>query len=152
MRTVNEPTLTSIGAPTPERVRALECVLLRMPQVDLSTTHLLYGGMYVRTILIPAGTVLTGAEMEVDNICIVDGDIEVTTDTGVRRLIGRHVLASPRGLKRAGVALADTYWTTIVATDATDVEQAEDEATHESHLLQTRSDMLARSRAEEIEG
>ena len=139
------------GMPDPESVRALESVLLQLPQIDLQTSHLFGGGMCARTILIPAGTVLTGALTECDNLCIVCGDITVTTDEGPQRLTGYHVIAAKRGAKRCGVAHADTWWTTIFRTDATDVQTAEDEMTREADQLQTRREGIEYRRADLLE-
>ena len=124
---------------SPEAVRALEQHMLQLPQVDLDTQHLVHGRMYARTILIPAGVVLTGALTNCDNICVVHGDITVTTDDGTVRLTGFHVIPALAGAKRAGIAHADTYWTMICQTELTDVHAIEDEITSESHLLQSRS-------------
>lgn len=127
-----------IGMPDPERVAELEDVLLALPQIDLGTTHLIHAGMYARTILIPAGTVLTGALTEADNICVMHGDITVTTDDGPQRLVGFHVLPANAGSKRAGMAHADTYWTTLFRTDETEVSKIENSVTREADRLQTR--------------
>jgi hypothetical protein len=124
--------------PTPEKVRAMEDYMLQFPQVDLSTTHLVFGGMYARTILIPAGTMLTGALTELANICVMCGDITVTTDDGTKRLTGFHVLAAKPGAKRAGIAHSDTYWTTLIPTDLTDITDIEESMTTEAAGLQTR--------------
>lgn len=131
------------GMPSVEDVRRLEDVILQFPQIDLSTTHLTHGGMYARTILIPAGTVLTGALTNMDNICVLFGDITVTTDEGPQHLRGFHVLPAKAGAKRAGVAHADTWWTTLIATDATDLDEIEKQMTDEHDGLQTnRKDVV----------
>lgn len=127
------------GMPDPASVRALESALLGLPQVDLQTQHLVHGGLYARTILIPAGTVLTGALTNMDNVCVVSGDITVTTDGGVQRLTGFHVIGAKAGAKRAGVAHADTWWTTLIPTDGlADVGEIEAVMTDEVDALQTR--------------
>lgn len=126
--------------PSPEKVRELEHALMDLPQVDLDTAHVVHGGMCARTILIPAGTVLTGAQTNADNICVMCGDITVTTDDGPLRLTGYHVLPARAGFKRAGVTHVDTYWTTIWPTELTDIDAIEDAMTHESEQLQTRRD------------
>lgn len=131
------------GMPDPESVRALERSLIELPQVDLSTSHVLHSGLCARTIFIPAGTVLTGALTNIDNLCVVCGDITVTTDEGPRRLTGFHVLPAKAGFKRAGLAHADTWWTTIWQTELSELEAIEDEMTSESHLLQTRRPEIA---------
>lgn len=140
------------GMPTPETVRQLEQVLLGMPQVDLATSHLVHGGVYARTILIPAGTLLTGAQTNADNICVMCGDITVTTDDGPLRLTGFHVLPARAGFKRAGMAHADTWWTTLWPTDLTDIGQIEDEMSGESDLLQTRRDGIEYARPMALKG
>jgi hypothetical protein len=123
---------------TNHSVAELESLLLTVPQVDLSTSNLIHAGMCARTIFIPAGTVLTGALTNIDNICITSGDITVTTDEGTVRFTGYHVLPATKGNKRAGIAHADTYWTTVWKTDLTDITEIEDEMTCESDMLQSR--------------
>ncbi len=127
---------------TNDAVAALGDMLLTLPQTDLSTQHLVHGGMYARTIFIPAGTVLTGALASADNICVVHGDITVTTDDGPKRLTGFNVLAATAGKRRAGVAHADTWWSTLWPTDLTSIHDIEDSLTPEADKLQTRRDLL----------
>lgn len=125
------------GMPDPEAVRALEHAIMSLPQVDLQTQHLVHGGMYARTIFIPAGTVLTGAQTKQDNVCVAFGDITVTTDEGTQHLTGFHVLPAKAGAKRAGVAHGDTWWTTLFTTERTEVADIERDLTDEADLLQT---------------
>ena len=121
-----------------ELVRQFEAAALTLPQVHITTEHVLHGGMYARTIRIPANTMLTGAMTSCDNLCIVSGDITVTTDDGARRLTGFHVLPAKAGAKRAGITHADTCWTTLIPTNVATVTEAEDQLTGESDMLQTR--------------
>jgi hypothetical protein len=137
--------------PDPETVRRMERAILELPQVDLQTRHLVHGGMYARTILVPAGCALTGALTNAANVCIVSGDITVTTDDGPRRLRGYHVLPAQPGFKRAGIAHADTYWTTLVATELTDVTEIENAFTDEAELLQTRRPGIVYERPRALE-
>lgn len=130
------------GMPSIEKVRAIEAHVLTLPQVDLDTSHVIHGGMCTRTIFIPAGTVLTGAQTNIANVCILSGDITVTTDAGPKRLTGFHVIPAEAGFKRAGYAHADTYWSTIWPTALKDLEQIEDEMTDESAMLQTRRESI----------
>lgn len=137
---------------SPDAVRELERHMIELPQVDLSTSNLVHGGMCARTIFIPAGTVLTGALTNCDNICIMQGDISVTTDEGTQRLTGFHVLPAKSGAKRAGWAHDDTYWTCIWPTELTDIADIENEMTSESALLQTRRDGIVYEYKPAIEG
>lgn len=130
------------GPASPEAVAQLEALLLALPQRDLLTQHCVHGGMCARSIFIPAGTALTGALTNIKNISVVWGDITVTTDEGPKRLTGFNVVPADAGLKRAGVAHADTYWVTIWPTDLLDVDKIEDEMSCESAMLQTRREAI----------
>lgn len=62
----------------PDQVMRMESYLLTLPQVDLGATYVVHGAMCARTIFIPAGSVLTGAQMNKTNI--MSGDFSVTTN------------------------------------------------------------------------
>lgn len=126
------------AVPSNDQIRQLEVEMLKHEQVILDTTMIAHGRMCARTILIPAGVALTGALINHDNICIVSGDISVTSSEGVKRLTGFHVLPSAAGFKRAGIAHADTWWTCIWHTDLTDPTDIENDMTDEAESLQTR--------------
>lgn len=107
-----------------ERVYRLEEELQKLPQIDCPVWHHFAPGLYARKMLIPKGTVLTGAVHRTEHLCIVSGDIDVTTDDGMRRITDAHaILSSKPGAKRAGYAHEDTYWTTVHATNETDLDK-----------------------------
>ena len=140
------------GMPDPDKVRALEAAMLVLPQVDLQTEHLIHGGISVRTVFIPAGVTVTGALTNLDNICIICGDIVATTDEGTVRLSGFNIIPAGKGFKRAVVAESDTFWTTIHRTDKTTQADVEDEMTKEAAMLQTRRDGIEYLKPEMIGG
>ena len=131
-----------------DQVRKFEDALRTLPQIELPTHSLIHGSMYARTIFIPAGTALTGVLTNLDNICIVNGDISVTTDDEVVRFTGYHVIPARKNRKRIGMAHADTYWTTIIHTLNQTVEAAEDEMSNESHLLLSRQNQITKVETE----
>lgn len=126
------------GMPTNDQVRALEDVMRQLPQPVLPAHVLVHGQVAARAVLIPAGSLLTGCETNFDNLCIVLGDITVTTDDGPRRLTGFHMLPANRGTKRVGHAHADTWWICCHHTTLTDQREIEDEMTNESASLNSR--------------
>ena len=121
-----------------QKIEALEQYIAQLPQVDLQTSHVLMGGIYARTIYIPAGATLTGAVHRKDHVNVMVGDIMVSTDEGMTRLTGHHVIPTKAGMKRAGYALADTVWTTLCKTDETDISRIEADLVEEPERLQTR--------------
>jgi hypothetical protein len=135
----------------PDALARLETCLRQGPQIDLNTEHCLSGGMYARTIHIPAGTVLVGTTHKTDHLNVVCGDISVSTDTGMRRLSGYCVLPTKAGMKRVGYAHADTTWTTVCKTDLLVIEEIEDELVEESDQLQTRQHLISMKELKKLE-
>lgn len=144
MNALAEAEILALDRPTRAKVETLEAEILQLPQVDLQTTHELSGGVYARTIVIPAGTVLTGASHKKDHINIMQGDITVSTDEGMKRLTGQHVIPTKAGMKRVGFAHTDTIWTTICQTFLTEIDAIEAELVEEPERLQSRTLALAK--------
>lgn len=147
-----DPVHMLAGTPDPDAVRAIEALMLQLPQIDLHTTQAAHGGICSRAILIPAGVALTGAQTNLDNLCAVLGDIEVTTDQGPRRLTGFHLLPANKGAKRMGRTLAPTLWITMWRTDQTDPVAIENEMTNEAEGLQTRRPGIEYAALSALEG
>lgn len=130
------------AVPSLEDVRELEAIMAPFSQTDVRIEHLVHGRMYARTALIPAGQALVGALTSADNICVVCGDITVTTDAGVRRITGYEVLPAMAGRKRVGVTHADTWWTVFFQTDLKDVEAIENSITSEPEQMLSRRQLV----------
>ena len=117
-----------------ERVMRLENEIAKHPQVECPVWNHFAPGLYARKMLIRKGTVLTGAVHKTEHLCIISGDIEVTTEDGVKRITDAHaIITSKPGAKRAGYAHEDTYWTTVHATDETDLDKLVEELTESTN-------------------
>lgn len=125
-----------------EMVREFERRLLEMPQVEIKTEHAFHAGMYARTIKIPAGCELSGAEITVDTVLILSGHVTMAIDGGLVELDGYHVIQASAQRKQAFIAHADTYLTMLFPTDASTVEEAENEFTNEPHMLGSRRERI----------
>jgi hypothetical protein len=121
-----------------EKVRVVQNEMLKMPQVDLPVHHTLHGGMYSRSLVIPAGVAIAGAFILVPTMLIVSGNVTVYANDQEYEIDGYQVLVASAGRKQLFVAHSDTNMTMLFATTATNVEDAEDEFTSESHLLASR--------------
>ncbi|KMM77258.1 hypothetical protein ACP93_02645 [Xanthomonas sp. NCPPB 1128] len=112
--------------PTMEQLRALEAELRKYPQADIPVKHHFADGIYCREVFIPAGTVLTGKVHRFATLNILaQGEIEVTTPEGVRRLCAPAVFTSPAGCKKVGYAHTDTIWINVHPTKLRDVASIE---------------------------
>jgi hypothetical protein len=137
---MNEVAIPVMSLDAVANVRDFERHLLALPQTPIETHHVLHGGMYARTILIPAGTALTGALIRVPTVLVIDGDTLVTLGNEPVRLAGYHVLPAAAGRKTAFATIADTRVTMIFPTTARTVEEAEAEFTEEADGLCSRRD------------
>ena len=109
-----------------------------LPQVPITTYHLIHAGLYARTITIPAGVLLTGALIKRSTLVILNGDVTVANGDKSERLIGYNVLPASAHRKQGFFAHADTQITMLFATSARDVQSAEEEFTDEAHRLFSR--------------
>lgn len=103
--------------PTPdlrERIVALEDEMLKMPQVEIKTTHHFAPGIYMREIFIPKGVLLTGKIHKTEHLNILSqGRLSVLTEGGIETLVASTVVKSQPGIKRAGYAYEDSVWITV---------------------------------------
>jgi hypothetical protein len=100
-----------------------------LPAADCPLQHVFAPGVYLRTIFIPAGTLIVGKihKHEHGNI-LSQGHVRVFTEFGgVEELRGPLTMVSKPGTKRAVLALTDTVWTTIHPTNSTDLDEIEAE-------------------------
>lgn len=111
-------TLNDLPIPSRELIERLEAAMLELPQLEIKTTHHLAEGLYAREIFIPAGTLLTGKVHKCEHLNIVSkGRIKVWTEDGIKEVCAPFTMVSRPGTKRVGLALEDTIWTTIHATE-----------------------------------
>lgn len=129
------PAMSSDGI---DKVQRLQARLLLHKQPDLATHHTLHAGLYTRTVKLSAGQVVTGALIKVATTLTVCGDVTVFIGDQAVKLTGYNVIPASAGRKQAFIAHSDTWLTMAFVTDASTVEQAEDEFTDEAHLLLSR--------------
>lgn len=135
---VSDNRIMAMSESSVAKVRALETMLSTMPQEQMETDHIIHGGMYSRTITVKAGSVLTGALINVPTILVVNGNVTVFANNETQELRGYNVLAASAHRKQAFVAHEDTQLTMVFSTQSKTVGDAEDEFTDEAHMLMSR--------------
>lgn len=135
------------SAPSRDQILLFEQMLTQLPGAvfDLPTLHHFAPGMYARELRIPAGMVLTGKTHRHAHLnFLLEGDITVWIDGGMRRVQAPLVFVSQPGTKRVGYSHTDTRWVTVHATQETDLEKIEAEviATQDMELsVETMSEL-----------
>ena len=137
---VNEPALLDLR----DKVRQAEVIMrdhgipVEIPAVHHFANKGTKRGIYAREIRIPAGTLLTGKIHKYEQVNILSyGEIEVLTERGVVLARAPFTIVSPPGTKRIAYAHTDCVWTTIHATDETELDRIEAE-----FIAQSEADYL----------
>jgi len=111
----------------PEILR-IEKEILAMPQVELPIEHYQIDGVYVRSMFIPAGTILTGKIHNFESIAILaKGRIRITNGTDSYVISEGHIMVDKPGVKRLGYAETDVIFITVHRTDNTEIDDIEKE-------------------------
>ncbi len=124
-----------------DKVRQFENASLANPQVNIDTLHIIHGGMYARTIMVPAGVVITGALIKIATMLIIVGDAIAYIGDEAIPLCGYNILPASANRKQAFVAQTDIYLTMIFPTKVSSISEAEDEFTDEANILISRNNI-----------
>ena len=138
--------LASLGN-LPE-ILAIEKVIKQMEQGYSETKHYQIEGVYVRSLFIPAGTLLTGKIHNKESIGILaQGTIRIANGTDSFIVSAPYITIDMPGIKRLGYAETDCTFITVHRTDATNIPDIEDDLVSDTfeefelktqHLLEER--------------
>ena len=121
-------------------VRQMEVLSLKEPQANVLTQHIIHAGVYTRTLVVPAGVMITGVLIKIPTTLILCGDVVVYTGSDRKRLQGYNTFAASANRKLGFVACDTTYITMSFATTAQTVDAAEKQFTDEYALLVSHLD------------
>jgi hypothetical protein len=134
------PALPAMASDAVENVRLFESQLMKCPQMDLKTVHVIHAGLYSRTVKVPANHVIVGVLVKIPTQVIVYGKAKVLIGDKILNLSGYHVLPAQAGRKQIFIAITDIYITMMFSTSARTVQEAEGEFTDETDILMSRRD------------
>lgn len=135
---ISAPTLPATMPKMIDALKALDEQLIGHEPVELPTEHVIHAGMYVRTIAMPAGMVLTGALIKRATLVIVTGSAAVLVGEDWLRLEGYNVLPASAGRKQVFVSYSSVIISMAFPTEARTVEDAEREFTDDADRLLSR--------------
>ena len=116
-----------------EMLDKVEAQMHEIGCTEFETSGFLVNGLYVRTILIPAGSYLTSLVHKTDHPFILSaGEIIIYTQEGEHHLKAPFVDITPAGTRRFAKAVTDCLWTTIHRTDKQTESEIREETVFES--------------------
>lgn len=106
----------------------IETVLKSLPQLEFTTEHYHIDGVYVRSLFIPKGAVLTGKIHNFDSIGILaHGTLRITNGDSFKIVTAPYITVDRPGVKRLGYAETDCTFITVHRTDNKELSDIEDE-------------------------
>lgn len=115
-------------------------VLLReisaRPQVDCPVQHFFGPSIYIREVVMPAGTVVVGKYHKHDHLCnMVEGRMIVVGEDGEQREVAAPAVFMAKKGRKTAYILETVRFQNIYSTDETDVEKLEHMLVEESPTL-----------------
>lgn len=118
-----------IGKSRDEVIDVVENIIANQPQIECPVTHRFTPNMYIREVFIPAGTIVTSEIHKKEHPYVVSmGKITLWDGEG-----GQLVLSAPytgitkENTRRVALVHEDCIFTTFHVTNATTVEEAEND-------------------------
>jgi hypothetical protein len=122
------PAISSSAPPALSKIDELEARMrANGAPVTIEPIHHFAKGIYAREIRIPAGTLLTGKIHKTQHLNVISaGYISVYCEgEPVRHVRAPFTFVAEPGTRRVGYAHEDTVWTTIHASEETDLVKLE---------------------------
>ncbi len=122
-----------------EAMDRLECLIAQTPEPETKLIHHFADGLYGRELHLPKGAILTGKTHRGRTLNIIPkGKIQVSAVGETPRIIEAPAcFVSEAGTRRAGLALEDTIWINVHASEETDLVKLEAQLIepHENPML-----------------
>ena len=134
------PALLPTSQETLDKLALVHEALRKCDDVQITTEHLLHGGMYARTLRLGPGEVSLGSLIKEPTVLIIHGPLSCLVGDEWIDMEGYNVIAGCAGRKQLVVTHGYVEMTMIFPTRATTVEEAENEIFAEAHLLMSRRD------------
>lgn len=115
-------------APFRSKIMVVEEQLKLLPDVEMELTHSFHGGVYLRTLAAPKGTLMTSYIYRVPQQNLISkGIVSYRSEVMGGKIVGPFRFSADAGSKRIIYCHTDMVWTTIVRTDCTNVADVERE-------------------------
>ena len=109
-----------------DKILAVEERLKLLPDIEFQYDHSFYGGIYLRTMYAPKGTLMTSFIYRKPHQCLISrGVVSYRSEVLGGKITGPCRFVADAGSKRVVYCHTDMVWTTAIKTDATNVADAE---------------------------
>lgn len=109
--------------------------VLAAPQTPCKYKHLVHGGMYVRTMYVPADQLIAGVKLKAPTLTIIVGNVIVYRESGNLELTGYNVIPGSVGRLTAVYTHTKAAISMFIRTDLKDVAEIQRQTVEEPELL-----------------
>ena len=109
-----------------DKINALMQELIKRPQVECPVSHHFGPNIYIREVVMPAGTVVVGKPHKTEHMCnMISGRMIVVNEDGEQKeVVAPAVFMANKGRKTAYI-IETVRFQNIFATEETDIEKLE---------------------------
>jgi hypothetical protein len=108
------------------KVDALVREMSALPQVDCPIQHFFGPSIYIREVIMPAGTVVVGKYHKEDHLCnMIEGRMVVVGEDGEQREVTAPAVFMAKKGRKTAYIIETVRFQNIFSTDETDVEKLE---------------------------
>ena len=109
-----------------DKVETLLKEVQAMPQLECAENHYFGPGLYIKEVILPAGSVIIGKPHKVAHMCILlQGKMVIAKEDGSKvELVAPMTFVSPPGRKVAYI-IETVVFQNVFATEETDIEKLE---------------------------
>jgi hypothetical protein len=119
-----------------DKIDALLREVSALPQVDCPVQHFFGPSIYIREVVMPAGTVVVGKYHKEDHLCnMVEGRMIVVGEDGEQREVAAPAVFMAKKGRKTAYILETVRFQNIYSTDETDVEKLEHMLVEDSPAL-----------------
>ena len=113
--------------PFRERIMDLQAELEKLPQIVMPIKHQFCDGLYLRTIWVPAGTLVVTRIYKIEQANIISqGEVSIRSEFGGFRVNGPYIFTAKAGTKRAIYHHTNVMWTSVMPSNSRDIGKNED--------------------------
>ena len=119
-----------------DKIDTLTREMATLPQVDCPVQHFFGPSIYIREMLIPAGTVIVGKYHKEDHLCsMIEGRMIVMGEDGEQREVAAPAVFMAKKGRKTAYVIETVRFQNIFSTDETDVEKLEHMLVEDSPIL-----------------
>ena len=118
------------------KINALALEMLKHPQVDCPVSHHFGPNIYIREVVLLAGTVVVGKPHKTEHICnMISGRMIVVNEDGEQKEVSAPSIFMAKKGRKTAYILETVRFQNIFSTEETDIEKLENMLVDNSPLL-----------------